>query len=238
MRKIGLLSLALVLALGSIGVGYAAWTQTLYIEGTVETGSVCIDVGTFGILDPYEPEKFGGDYPPIPADRADWTCLDGFVRNWDLPGGPRIWQLDKNVAWGDVVPVPCEETGLWKTLRVTLYNAYPSYFNEMRFYPENCGTLPWRIDHVIIRWDQGGEEQEFLILSEGTTVKMDYTGDGDYELEIQWKDSFGAQIHPGGDPPEISFWIHVLQPAPQKSTLEFTAELVVVQWNKYPLDLD
>ena len=40
MKKIGLLALALILALGALGVGYAAWTDTIYIEGTVTTGSL------------------------------------------------------------------------------------------------------------------------------------------------------------------------------------------------------
>ena len=44
MKKIGLLSLALVLALGALGVGYAHWTDTITVEGTVCTGSVDINV--------------------------------------------------------------------------------------------------------------------------------------------------------------------------------------------------
>lgn len=40
MKKIGLICLALVLALGSMGVGYALWSDSLYLEGTIETGEV------------------------------------------------------------------------------------------------------------------------------------------------------------------------------------------------------
>jgi predicted ribosomally synthesized peptide with SipW-like signal peptide len=43
MKKIGLLCLALVLALGALGVGYAAWTDTITISGTVNTGTLNID---------------------------------------------------------------------------------------------------------------------------------------------------------------------------------------------------
>ena len=39
MSKLGILCLALVLAMGSLGVGYAMWDKTLYIDGTVNTGS-------------------------------------------------------------------------------------------------------------------------------------------------------------------------------------------------------
>jgi len=40
MKKIGLLVLALVFALGSLGVGYAMWDKTLEVTGTVNTGEV------------------------------------------------------------------------------------------------------------------------------------------------------------------------------------------------------
>jgi len=44
MKKIGLLSLALVLALGTLGVGYALWFDEVTIEGTVNTGNVEISI--------------------------------------------------------------------------------------------------------------------------------------------------------------------------------------------------
>ena len=40
MKKIGLICLALVLTLGALGVGYAAWTAEVAINGTVQTGSL------------------------------------------------------------------------------------------------------------------------------------------------------------------------------------------------------
>ncbi len=46
MKKIGLLALAIVLALGALGVGYAMWYQSVDISGTVQTGTVNISVST------------------------------------------------------------------------------------------------------------------------------------------------------------------------------------------------
>jgi len=54
MKKIGLLSLALVLALGALGVGYAAWTDQITVEGTVNTGSVDINAVYFSGTDVYK----------------------------------------------------------------------------------------------------------------------------------------------------------------------------------------
>ena len=42
MKKIVLMCLAVVLALGSMGVGYALWSDSLYLEGTINTGEVDI----------------------------------------------------------------------------------------------------------------------------------------------------------------------------------------------------
>lgn len=43
MKKLGIICLALVLALGTLGVGFALWSETLYIEGTVDTGEVAAE---------------------------------------------------------------------------------------------------------------------------------------------------------------------------------------------------
>lgn len=46
MKKITILALVLVLCLGAIGVGYAKWTDEININGTVETGTVDLEVGS------------------------------------------------------------------------------------------------------------------------------------------------------------------------------------------------
>jgi hypothetical protein len=58
MKKIGLLALALVLALGTLGVGYALWFEDLVIEGTVMTGTLDVDWSQ-GV--PYDTEPDGKD---------------------------------------------------------------------------------------------------------------------------------------------------------------------------------
>ena len=44
MKKIGLIALIVVLALGIIGVGYAAWTQAFSISGTVASGTYIVSI--------------------------------------------------------------------------------------------------------------------------------------------------------------------------------------------------
>jgi len=59
MKKIGLLCLALVLALGTMGVGYALWYEDLFISGTVETGTLDVDWSLNG--EPTDNEIAGKD---------------------------------------------------------------------------------------------------------------------------------------------------------------------------------
>jgi len=40
MKKIGIICLALVMALGAMGLGYALWSEVLTISGTVQTGDI------------------------------------------------------------------------------------------------------------------------------------------------------------------------------------------------------
>jgi len=51
MKKLGLLALALVLALGSLGIGYALWYEILYIDGTVYTGELNAEWSLHGYED-------------------------------------------------------------------------------------------------------------------------------------------------------------------------------------------
>jgi predicted ribosomally synthesized peptide with SipW-like signal peptide len=74
MKKIGLISLALVIALGGLGIGYAKWSDTVTINGSVKTGSLDLVV-----------ERVDGDYV--------WKCLDTgalvydhWVYDYTIPG--------------------------------------------------------------------------------------------------------------------------------------------------------
>lgn len=215
-KKAGLLFVALVLVLGSLGVAYAAWTDDIDIGGSVSTGSLCWKFVQCSALDELPPSDPGGDYVGFESPFADYGSDPGFV------GTPPYWRVDKNVAWGD-----CEISEDGKTLTVTLYNAYPCYFNSFSFYVENCGTVPLKIDHVLVN----GEDWKTQTFYKA----FDINGDGANDLELKYQDNFGGQIEPGPGDFEFSFWLHVLQPAPQDSALTFTIDLVAVQWNEYPL---
>ena len=219
MRKIGVICLSLLLALGLLGVGYAAWTDEIVVTGDVSTGEVKLGVFSCSLLDSIAPINPGGDFP---TTNPDWSIAPGFVSPPFL--------LDKNVAWGECELSDSNGDGVNDTVTVTFHNTYPCYFNVVNFYPYNAGTIPIRINSVLIEWDGGSQ----LITSSPYYVGMDINGDGYDDIEILWGNNFGAELNPGGFPVEVSFWIHVLQEAPQNASLSFTATMMAVQWDEYP----
>jgi predicted ribosomally synthesized peptide with SipW-like signal peptide len=110
--------LILVIALAALGVGYALWSETLTIEGTVKTGEV--DVG-FTAYDPMEcvdtQEGLCQEEPELKDDAAE--CKVRWRRGNDSP----------------------DEDGYDK-LMVTVTGMYPSYHCKVSFDVKNLGNVP------------------------------------------------------------------------------------------------
>lgn len=129
MKKIGLISLALILALGTLGVGYALWSENLYIEGIAQTGELDWEF--------YEP--VGG--PPIVRhddDGPDPLTVD--------MGGP----LGKDVAETLWVFSDRDNDSDMDTLTITINNAYPGYYNNFSIHVRNNGTIPLHFEYVLL----------------------------------------------------------------------------------------
>ena len=224
MKKFGLLCLAIVLALGTLGVGYAAWTDQIMINGTVGTGSVCLsfDSGAGEVVCTNPPPDAIDDYPDfnwsgwIPtASTLIRSCPPGY--NFDS-----IYCVDKDVASVTVVEVLDADDNIVELL-VTIHNAYPHFLGDVSFWICNCGTVP-------------------IILGEPIITQSPY-------LLIVYGDNIGAQLHPG-DCVEISFKIGVVQHmgyddagewvvdhpdkplTPMDDTLSFTITIPATQWNE------
>lgn len=210
MKKIGLLCLALVLALGALGVSYALWWDDLYIEGSVDTGDLCWQWTGVSCLDPG---------PPPGQISYDWHCRPGFAGPV-----PYFWVGDKDAGW-TICNVEDE-----KHISLELWNVYPCYFNEVSLYIRNCGTMPLHFERVIFEspYDTG-----FIVVAENTVGTLDISGDGVPDIEFKWGNHLGMQLHPGDDSGEISFWLHILQTCPQgEPDLTFTITLVAQPWNE------
>jgi len=213
MKKIGLLSLALVLALGSLGVAYALWWDDLYVQGNVDTGDLCWEWTGVTCMDP----------GPAPGQICyDYHCNPGFVPN---QAGLDFWQGDKDCGWTTCEVKPDDH----HRITLTLNNVYPCYFNEISVYAINCGTMALHFEKVIFTspFDTG-----FIVTSENTIDSLDLDGDGKDDIEFKWGNHLGMQLHPGDRSGEISFWLHILQECPQEEpNLTFTITLVAQPWN-------
>jgi predicted ribosomally synthesized peptide with SipW-like signal peptide len=229
MKKIGLLCLALVLAVGALGIGYAAWTDTITIGGSVTTGDVCIEFTC-----PFGPSGESEDASP-PYTAGEGASASSFDWNATVEGS-NFWldpvRMDKNVAW---VTSNCTEvTPPRKAVTLTFHNVYPSYFSHIAFGIHNCGTIPVKLDHVTFT-DANGNAQ--TLYDDGYLV-FDLSNNGTNDFELYWGDNFGDQIEPCSGW-SMDFWTHFMQDegidfsVPHTYTL--TIEIVVVQWDGYPL---
>jgi len=236
LKKIGLLVLALVLVLGTVGVAYSMWWDNITVTGTVNTGRVCWEFCDQTWLDGIPPNgvyEWPGPIPGFPTQASwiavfgDYTTGNGFVGGFS--------RLDKNVSWGtcDILDDNGNVAPQGHTIRATLHNVYPCNFNDFGFYVSNCGNIPIKVWRVKI-FDNNGVLQATLYAN--GYVALDLNDDTCPDIEISYKDNFGVQIEPGAscqDSPEFSLWIHTLQCAPQGANLTFTITIEAVQWNEY-----
>jgi len=173
MKKIAYLVLAVVLLLGSMGLAYAKWSDTVHMTANVATDSVqwCFSsVGT--VSDPCN----GTFDKTIPF--AGTNCQT------NLSSITPIAQ-PKDVACFAVNPVDCHNMSLVVT------NAYPFYYGAFDFVACNQGSVPVNVCSVQIT-----DGTNTWVICAGRTLALDLNGDGACDMLLWWGDSFGNQIDP------------------------------------------
>ena len=133
MKKIGLLGLALVLALALTGAGFAHWSDTVKIEGTAEMGSL-----TFGFT------EIVGEW-----DYEDWLVY------YNITAPP-----PKEVGSGNCTLSVAErdnhtEKTVYKLLTFNVTGAYPQYWAINKFTLVNAGTIPLCVHNVTVTLPAG-----------------------------------------------------------------------------------
>jgi hypothetical protein len=149
------LILILLLALGSLGVGYGLWSKTLTIVGKVETGEVdarwkgasCTEFHTWPSL------------PSSPADQGELLGKD--VGAWNVEVDPDDDQI----------------------LHFTILNGYPSYAVDCQVHFEVQGSIPVIVRGTAVWPGQGltnctltGSNSKTLACDELTVVFTDNLG--------------------------------------------------------------
>jgi len=228
MKKIGLLVMALILALGGMGVGFAHWSQTLYIDGTVETGTFLVG---FEAQSTDDPPATNGTPGVIYPDENDYTIPEDGTYDPGQDPAKNVAAcdcelLDKKGMHGD-------ET-LYEKVKVTVLNAYPCYTNILTVTIGNGGTIPANVGSAMVTMAMGSDITP-IELPKGDEIEVDLDGDGAVDVNLTWDGPADQQIDPC-DAVEFTLEIHVKQGISDGSesvTKTFVVELDTVQWN-YP----
>lgn len=234
MKKLGILVIAIVVATGSLGLGYSMWSQTVSISGKVVSGHLCVAWTTATNMDrgpagpPYDVGAGNGD------PNLDVAAITGNSNGWPFTGYPTFpadtqatyYFTDKNVASTNV-------TGLYtNTLLVTVNNGYPLYYNDLQVEFCNCGTIPVKLQSIVIK------PLNFTLANQPWSDAT-YPSNGG-QIWVTVTDGIGTQLDPGQcKAASVKF---VVQESAQQNrqgpdletgAYQFTITWTVVQWNEY-----
>ena len=219
MKRIGFVAMALILALGALGVGFASWIDTVTIDGTVKTGSVDLDIVKVSGTWVYKHVASHGilvehlDNEPDPGE--------GYV---EIASAEATFTEDPNV------------------ITVTTSNMFPmgdEYF-MIDILLHYDGSIPARISSLDV--DAEGFPLVEKLWNEGhayyRVFESDETGYQGQEISCSFVEGF--QMH------FCEYYlIWLILDVPQEFTDltstqnidgEFTANIDVIQWNEYGPD--
>ncbi|RLI81355.1 MAG: hypothetical protein DRP01_10980 [Archaeoglobales archaeon] len=230
MRSKGLIEVfgLLVILLSVLGVAYAHWSATLYISGTVETGTVDAE---FGYVQSNDDGCGDVSETGDPYECGTWSyVVEEEKEKWYWEGGRYV---------KDVGSCTVELSEDRKTLIVTLDNAYPSYMPSIAYQIVNTGTIPVRIEKIILTRVGGNYPKKeltpctrYYVDYETGTVAETLFAEADFSIHVT-----GIYIGQQIDPKDYAIGdlcIHVLGNAKQNAKYTFTITIVVTQWNKVP----
>ncbi|MFH1382488.1 MAG: hypothetical protein ABIH70_06285 [Chloroflexota bacterium] len=167
MKKLWLLCLAVVAALGLLGVGYARWQGELYLQGEINTGEVevCIESiapDDHGIDPGYDKDVAWVEVWVDPNDCSRGTatihnaypCYTTFVHFTTLVGGTVPVRLQSiNI----VNPNPCVEVLAWDTMGEQRHPGEHSD-NAMSVHVLQCAeqnaTYTFSVEFVYVQYNE------------------------------------------------------------------------------------
>ncbi|MBA7566768.1 hypothetical protein ES708_08464 [subsurface metagenome] len=238
LKRIGVLALALVIALGSLGVAYAAWTDSVYIEGTVETGTVDILViassSTFVYKVPGAPDEIVVNYcsghddqnPPAGDEGVDYFEIASAVTTFVNSG------TDADTA------------------TMAFSGLFPGVEFKADLQMLYAGSIPAKVSVATILdpdkaqdatlaelwdlWQYGDSIKGYAANTYGIWMEGVLTANDVARTETHYVNPLGVQIH---QYEQLNITLHVLLPQDDDyqnlSNLGFTGLITVVQWNEY-----
>lgn len=212
--RITALFLVAMVALAGTSVGYAHWSQTIYIEGMAETGS--FGIGFWEVLCTEVSEIDDKDIGSINCEMVDQK-------------GEKYEPFT-----GEMKPV-------YEKIVFTIDNAYPCYTVHIVHTVVNFGTIPAIVTTYDMSDPTGELNFEWTTPPPASPAYghfwKDFDGDGvldpdDEEvINVKIVNLIGEQLDPCTEEKgEIDF--HVKQPAEQGHVYHIQAEMHGIQWNE------
>jgi hypothetical protein len=155
MKKLVILSLIMVIVMGSLGVAYSSWSQTLTGNAEVNTGTFKADI-TFATTD--DPNGMGAGSVD-PTGRGAYSGGSWTVTRLTDP-------TYNNYAYMSVSRGQTNEpSGPIDKVNATVYGAYPGYLGTVYFEITNNGDVPMRVtsSSITITPPGGGNANDIAV---------------------------------------------------------------------------
>ncbi len=205
MKRVGLVCLAIVLALGALGVAYAPWTDEVYIEQNVQTGDVAIGFAkAFGVV-AYDEKEIASISWKLTGERLG-EDFDGR----DIYEGVEI--LIENAY-------PCIE--VWEIVDIASAGSIPVHITDIDVSVRRISPDPE--DELEVLWVSGTGE-------EGDPAKLQVREGGVVVINLLLINAVGVQLHEG-DVTSLEIDKKFKQPMMQDATYVMTIKITGTQYN-------
>ena len=217
--KLGAMFLISIMALTGIGVGYAAWTDTIYIQGTVNTGTVSWHFsdysGMWAYKDPDGYEQYGE------LEIHTGAAHGNVVGAWDT-GHHHLLVARSFAAQGaddhhavvtfdNIFPLVTPACGFCADLTITY-----------------TGTVPGKINRLDITNNLGAIDAFTTITITVRNVAGEIIYQGVPQLGLQLHNGYTIHIDMCINPPETQ--------ASQGLSGSFSLTAGIIQWNEFVAD--
>ena len=224
--------MAMVLALGTLGIGYAAWTDQITIEGTVNTGTLDVEVVYVSYMEMWKDLDTDEAVTVAYADDKDGNVVFGPYPVDPPTNGVKVAYTTSTITGDDAVSF-------------SFNNLFPCDLFMIDVKLHCVGSVPAKLNDVVLVSDTADDWVAELIAS----------GDIGYEMYRYTPGATPAEMGIIGDPYilggqiEDCDWIiifvkvHIpqedrfmnLTEANGGGSMSMTVDFV--QWNKYPYTL-
>jgi hypothetical protein len=224
-KKLVSTSLIMAIALSTIGYVYAAWTDTIYIKGQVEMGSLTL---AFDYREPAHCVEYYEDPDTGILVEGEWLGKD--VGSCNVTMSELVWDEHTNKSG-------------WKVATLIIMNAYPQYIVHTTFIVRNIGTIPINLCKFTLqnagKYDNVGN-LVYGLLYDGLLpgkIYEDRNGDGVINagdvcvINIDITNSFPIQVDPC-NPNKMEIDMDFKQEAQECHTYKFEVVVWGIQWNK------